>query len=272
MPFVTVRDIQIYYEIRGIGPRLLYISGTGGDLRRKPSIIFDSPLSARFEILAYDQRGLGQTDRPDIPYTMIDYAADAEGLLDVLGWNRCSVMGLSFGGMVAQEFVLRCGQRVGRLVLACTSSGGAGGSSYPLEEFGNLSPRERALRLLPLDDIRLDAAWQAAHPQQFQQLVDQMAAGSMVGADEPNRKIGARRQLEARTGHDTYDRLPNLRMPVFICSGRYDGVATVSNQEAMHKQIPNSRLELFEGGHLSFLQDPQAFVRIEAFLRGKLDD
>jgi len=272
MPFVTIRDIQMYYEIRGTGPRLLYISGTGGDLRRKPSIIFDSPLAAHFEILAYDQRGLGQTDRPDIPYTMMDYAMDAEGLLDALGWDSCSVMGLSFGGMVAQEFALHYPKRVERLVLVCTSSGGAGGSSYPLEEFGDLSPQERAIRLLPLDDIRLDAAWQATNPQQFQQLVDQMAAGSMVGADEPNRKVGARRQLEARTEHDTYNRLPNLRMPVFICGGRYDGVATVSNQEAMHKQIPNSRLELFEGGHLSFLQDPQAFARIEAFLRDELDD
>ncbi len=157
-------------------------------------------------------------------------------------------------------------------MLACTSSGGAGGSSYPIEEFGELSPRERALRLLPLHDTRIDAAWQAANPEQFQQLIDQMAASSMVGADEPNRKVGARRQLEARTGHDTYTRLPNLRMPVFICGGRYDGVAPVSNHEAIHKQIPHARLELFEGGHRFLLQDSQAFGRIEAFLRAELND
>ena len=62
MPFTPVRDIKIYYERRGSGPRLLYISGTGGDLRRKPNI-FDDPLAASFEILAYDQRGLGQSSR-----------------------------------------------------------------------------------------------------------------------------------------------------------------------------------------------------------------
>lgn len=105
MPFVAVCDIQMCYDIRGSGPRLLFISGTGGDLRCKPSI-FDSPLAALFEILAYDQRGLGQTDRPDIPYTMADYAMDANGLLDAVGWDCCFVMGISFGGMVAQEFAL----------------------------------------------------------------------------------------------------------------------------------------------------------------------
>ena len=126
MPFVSVRDIEMYYEIRGKGPRLLSISGTAGDLRRSPNI-FETPLVQQFEILAYDQRGLGQTSRPDIPYTMADYAADADGLLEVVGWDRCPVMGVSFGGMVAQELGLSFPHRVERLVLACTSSGGAGG-------------------------------------------------------------------------------------------------------------------------------------------------
>lgn len=270
MPFATVRGIQMYYELQGTGPRLLYISGTGGDLRQKPNV-FDSPLAGSFELLAYDQRGLGQTDRPDIAYTMMDYALDADGLLDVLGWNGCLVMGVSFGGMVAQELAVHRPQRVERLVLACTSSGGAGGSSYPLQEFNDLSPQERALRVLPIIDTRLDAAWQAANPERFAQMVDQMAVGSTVGAGEPGRKAGARRQLEARIGHDTYDRLPRLRMPVFVCGGRYDGIAPVSNLEAMQRQIPHARLELFEGGHLFVAQDSQAYSRILAFLGNELD-
>ena len=106
MPFVSVRDIRMYYEIRGNGPRLLFISGTGGDLRRSPNA-FDSPLPQHFAVLGYDQRGLGQTDRPDIPYTMADYAQDATALLDAVGWERCAVIGISFGGMVAQELAVR---------------------------------------------------------------------------------------------------------------------------------------------------------------------
>jgi len=125
---------------------------------------------------------------------------------------------------------------------------------------------------MPLSDTRRDEVWQAANPQEFQKLVDQTVAGLMIGANEPGRKIGAQRQLEARIGHNTYERLPNLRMPVFICGGLYDGIAPVANLEAIHKQVPHARLELFDGGHLFFLQDPLAFRRITAFLRGECDD
>jgi 3-oxoadipate enol-lactonase len=269
--FVSVGDIQMYYEIRGTGPRLLGIWGSGGDLRHAPNI-FDMPLAQHFEILGYDQRGLGQTSRPEIPYTMADYAFDANGLLDAVGWEHCLVIGVSFGGMVAQEFALRCPLRVERLVLACTSSGGAGGASYPLHELFHLPVEDYVRRVIQLSDTRRDAAWQAANPDQFQALFDQTLAGLRVGADEPGCQIGARRQLEARARHDTYDRLYALRMPVYLCGGRYDGIAPPANLEAMQRQIPGARLELFEGGHPFFIQDARAFERIEAFLRGRLDD
>jgi 3-oxoadipate enol-lactonase len=271
MPFVTVRNLRMYYEIRGKGPRLLVISGTGGDLRRSPSI-FEMRIAQHFEILAYDQRGLGQTSRPDIPYTMVDYADDANALLEAVGWHRCLVMGISFGGMVAQEFALCYPHWVERLVLASTSSGGAGGASYPLHELSHLTVEEYARKILYLSDVRWDAVWPAANPAQFQLLLDQTLAGLRVGADEPGRQMGARRQLGARALHDTYDRLANLRMPVYICGGRYDGIATPANLEAMQKQIPGSRLELFEGGHLFFIQDPRALERIVAFLLGDFNE
>ena len=105
MPTIKVGDIRIYYEIQGSGPRLLTITGTGRDLRTRPNV-YDWSLAPRFELLGYDQRGLGQTDKPDIPYTMADYAADAAGLMDALGWESCNVLGFSFGGMVAQELAL----------------------------------------------------------------------------------------------------------------------------------------------------------------------
>jgi 3-oxoadipate enol-lactonase len=267
MPFVSVRDIRIYYEIHGTGERLFYIGGSGGDLRRRPSI-FDSPLAERFEILAYDQRGLGRTGGPDMPCTMEDYARDADGLLAAVGWNRCSVMGVSFGGMVAQEFALRFPERVERLVLACTSSGGAGGASYPLHELESLPVREKALKMVLLGDTRRDAAWRAAHPERLEGLVDQAEEAMAIGTDKLERDAGARRQLEARRGHDTYDRLPVLRMPVFVCGGRYDGIAPPANLETIRRRIPRSRFELFEGGHLFLLQDPKAFERIIAFLQG----
>jgi 3-oxoadipate enol-lactonase len=271
MPFISLRDIRMYYEIHGSGPRLLFFSGTGGDLRRKPNI-FLSPLSKNFEILAHDQRGLGQTDRPEVPYSMADYAMDADSLLKAIGWEGCLVMGVSFGGMVAQEFALSYPHRVDRLVLACTSSGGAGGDSYPLHEFSDFSPEERALRVIPISDTRRDKAWQSANPDLFKKIVDDTLAGARIGEDEPGRKIGAQRQLEARMGHNTYERLPNLKMPVYICGGLYDGIAPKANLEAIHKQIPKSHLEFFEGGHLFLIQDKRAYARIVAFLKGELND
>jgi len=270
MPFVAVRDLRMYYELRGTGPRLLGIGGTGGDLRRFPTV-FEMLPAQGFEILAYDQRGLGQTSRPDKPYTMADYADDANALIEALGWERCLVAGFSFGGMVAQELSLRHPYRVERLVLASTSSGGAGGASFPLDKLTTLPMDEYIRRIISLSDTRQNAAWQAAHPVQFQLLYDRIQAGLQVGADEPGRRTGARRQLEARACHDTYQRLPALRMPVFICGGRCDGIAPPAGMEAMQRQIPGSKLEILEGGHLFFIQDPRAIPRIEAFLRGETE-
>jgi 3-oxoadipate enol-lactonase len=87
MPLAPVGDTRLYYEVHGRGPQLLFLNGTNGDLRVRPNI-FDTPLAADFEILAFDQRGLGQSDKPPGPYTMDGYADDAALLLDHVGWSR----------------------------------------------------------------------------------------------------------------------------------------------------------------------------------------
>jgi len=265
MPTESIRGIDLYYEIQGSGPRLLYIGGSGGDLRQKPSV-FEGPLVDHFEVLSYDQRGLGRTEAPDAPYTMADYGEDAAALLDVVGWDRCAVMGVSFGGMVAQELAIRHPNRIDRLVLACTSSGGAGKPSFPLHELEQLSADERAIRSIELSDVRCDAAWRAANPEALRGMIEFIAERARVGENEPGRAIGARRQLEARAGHDTWSRLPNLAMPVYICGGRYDGIAPPANQQALASAIAGSRMELFEGGHLFLMQDRSAFPAIIRFL------
>jgi 3-oxoadipate enol-lactonase len=264
MPFTELHGHRFYYELQGAGPRLLYFNGSGGDLRKKPGPM-DGPLSSTFEVLCHDQRGLGQSDRPDIAYTMADYAEDGAALLDDLGWDRCHVMGVSFGGMVAQEFAIRFPERVEKLVLACTSSGGAGKPSYPLHTLGELPPDERAMRGLELADTRMSAAWREENPEQLETLLRVMA-GNDPGAGEPGRELGARRQLEARKDHDTYDRLPAIGAETFCCGGRFDGIAPPANMEAIASRIPNAKLELFEGGHIFLMQDPKAFQRILEFL------
>jgi len=263
VPFVSVRDIRMYYE-RGGNPdsdrRLLLVNGSGGDLRHKPGIL-EGALAEEFDLLAFDQRGLGQTEKPDRSYTMADYAEDALGLLDHVGWERCRVYGMSFGGMVAQELAVTAPERVERLVLGCTSPGGAGGASYPLHELLDTPPDDAAAVHGRLLDTRGPDAGEL-----MQQISKAMAMRGGAGAEEPGRDEGYRRQLEARRGHDTFERLHRLDMPVLIAAGRYDGIAFPENQEAMHAAISDSRLEWFEGGHVFPLQDPRANDVIREFL------
>jgi 3-oxoadipate enol-lactonase len=266
MPFHAIRDITMYSECGGTGPRLLYINGSNGDLRTHPNV-FDGPLPQHFEVLAYDQRGLGQTSKPDHEYTMADYAEDAAGLLAAYGWDSCHVMGVSFGGMVAQEFAIRFPGKVKRLVLSCSSSGGRGGSSYPIHEYFDLSAEQAARRSLGVTDIRRNAAWQAAHPEDVRAAIERRNAQLSRWAADPATEAGFRRQLAARWAHDTYDRLPLLSMPVLIVGGTYDGQAPPANQEVLHDLIPNSTLEFFEGAHGIFLQqDPRGMPRVIEFL------
>ena len=267
MTTTRVRGIEVYYEIHGAGPRLLFIGGSGGDLRHKPGV-FDGPLVEHFEVLSYDQRGLGRSERPPGPYSMADYGEDAIALLDAVGWDRCLVMGVSFGGMVAQELAARAPERVERLVLCCTSSGGEGQPSYPLHELQQLPEDERALRHMELSDTRCDAAWRAANPEAVERMQGFMAARAAVGADDPGRDEGFRLQLEARSGHDTWSRLPKLTMPTYVCGGRHDGIAPPENQHALERAIPDAKLELFDGGHLFLMQDRSANPKIIEFLRG----
>ena len=266
MPLVRAGDIDIYYELHGEGPRVLNISGTGGDLRRRPSLA--SLIGDGFTVLSYDQRGLGQTSIPDGPYSMAGYAADAAALLDALGWERCVVMGTSFGGMVAQEFAVTFPERVERLALNCTSSGGAGNSSYPLHELQDLEPEIRIRTQIRLSDTRVTPEWEQENATELEALLDQRRKMAVIGADEPRRELGARLQLEARVHHDVFDRLPALAMPVLVCGGAYDGIAPPANSQAIVNQVSTARYEEFEGGHGFFWQDPRAAEVITAFLRG----
>jgi 3-oxoadipate enol-lactonase len=263
MPHAEINGLEMYYERAGSGPPLLFISGTGGDLRVQPNV-FASPLARAFDLLAYDQRGLGRTSKPDEPYSMAQYADDAAALMESQGWAEALVVGVSFGGMVAQELVLRHPGKVKRLVLACTSPGGAGGASYPFHEIEHLTGEARGRHLIPISDTRRDAAWAAAHPQDYAAFVAMAAADPYAG--EPGRAAGAHRQLEARAAHDTWHRLPTIACPVLIAAGRYDGIALPATQETMAARIPGAALQWFEGGHLFMIQDRAAYPAIISFL------
>ena len=263
MAFLQINGLNIWSERRGGGPPLLFISGTGGDLRRKPNVL-DGPLPKHFDTVAYDQRGLGQSDKPDGPYRMADYADDAAAVLDELDWAKAHVVGVSFGGMVAQTLAVRHPGRIERLVLCCTSPGGAGGSSYPLHTLADMSPDARARLMIPISDRRRDAAWAEGHPDQYEMLVRMAVDDPWAG--EPRRALGGGLQLQARAGHDVWDRLPEIDAPTLICAGRHDDLAPPAAQEAMASRIRGAELRCYEGGHMFLLEDRAAFTDIIAFL------
>ncbi len=256
MPTVRANGIELHYERFGEGPPLLWCNGSGSTVRET------APLLARygehFDVVVHDQRGLGQTEVPPGPYTMADYAADALALLDAVGWEQPRVLGISFGGMVAQELAVTAPGRIARLALLCTSPGGAGGSSYPLHDLIEVPPGERAATHARLLDTRFDDAWLADHPQD-KAVVDLMTA-------RPAPAEGAWLQLMARKDHDAWDRLPTVTCPTLVASGRYDGIAPPENGKAIASRIPDARLELYEGGHLFVLQDRRAVPAIIDFL------
>ncbi len=268
MPHCTVNGVSLYYELTGSGERLLVISGTGGDLRNTPRMT-DGPLGDSFEVLAYDQRGLGQSDQPPPPYSMADYGEDAAALMDAVGWDECMVFGVSFGGMVAQEFAIRHPQRIRRLVLACTSAGGTGGSSYPLHELMGLDAEERGSRQMELLDTRWNAVWRNAHRDQVEMITSRMGFRHPEEARDDGTRVameGLSNQLAARSRHDTSDRLGAITCPTLVCGGRYDGMAPPANSAFLAASIPHARLELFDGGHLFLLQDPAAMPTVVSFL------
>ena len=261
MPTIHANGIDIFYEQKGGGPRLLYFQGSGQTLA-KSGVMVDG-WAKQFDVVAHDQRGLGQTEIPPGPYEMADYAADAAALLDAVGWDSCRMVGTSFGGMVAQEFAVTWPERVERLGLVCTSPGGDY-ASYPLHTLEDLPPDEAKALGATLLDSRFTPEYLAEHDD-ARALVDMIVGMREAPASDEVRR-GERGQLDARSRLNVIDRLANITCPTIVAAGRYDHIAPPANAEVIAEHIPNADLRLYEGGHIFFLQDPKAIPDVMEFL------
>ena len=262
VPKFESSEISINYEVSGSGPRVLFFNGSGATLKSTALLI--GALAKTCTVLAHDQRGLGETSIPEGPYTMAQYAQDGAALLDHVGWETCAVVGISFGGMVAQEFAVSYPQRVEKLVLLCTSAGGDAGSSYPLHELGALPADERAARITTLTDTRFTPEWLATHPDDAAMVAMRNEQAAVPKSKDTIK--GEILQLGARIGHDVSDRLHQVTAPVLVTAGRFDGIAPVSNSEEIVKRIPDATLSIYEGGHIFTAQDRRAIADIRTFL------
>jgi 3-oxoadipate enol-lactonase len=264
VPTAALNGIDVYYEREGDGPRVLFLNGSGSTLEEARPML--DRLRPHVDLLAHDQRGLGRTSIPDGPYTMADYAADAAALATHVGWDRYRVVGISFGGMVAQELAVTVPERIERLALLVTSAGGAGGASYPLHTLAELPAEERGPRAQRLMDTRFTPEWLAEHPAE-RMIVEALAKRSAVV--KPAEVLrGERLQMQARRHHDVYDRLPRIACPTFVGSGRYDGIAPPANGEAIAAQIAGAEFRVYDGGHGYLHQDRRGFPDVIEFLLG----
>jgi pimeloyl-ACP methyl ester carboxylesterase len=259
MPDSDVNGVELYWEREGSGPRLLFCNGSGLALEDVRPLL--ALLATGFDLLAWDYRGFGRSAPVTRPYTMAEVAADAEALMETVDWDVCRVMGVSFGGMVAQEFAVTNPERVERLALACTSAGGEGGSSYPLQTLLELSPEERTAATLKVADSRWDERWLADHP------ADRALADRLAGGDEPASAAVRQAQHEARAGHDVWDRLSAVTCPALVGYGKYDGIAPPQNSTAIASRIQGAELHGYEGGHAFLFQDPAAVPAFVGFLQ-----
>lgn len=224
MPTTRVNDISIYYETHGEGEPLILIGGLANDVTDYTDRTKIVPeLSRHFQAIAFDNRGVGRTDKPDIPYSIPMMAEDTAGLLDALGVGKVHVMGISMGGRIALELALRHPNRVNKLVLVST---------------GPRTVRTWRRHII-FDVLKRLPFFRGEYPQPYYAFA---------------------RQAEASRSFDCTDRLSEIRAPTLIVHGKKDGWAPYELAEQMHERIQGSKMTTFDSGHLLVFFQTRQFV------------
>jgi len=268
MPLVKAGDIRLYCEISGEGPPLLLINGYGDHSGHW--FCMQPVLKRFFKLIAFDNRGAGRSDKPDLPYTMQMLAGDAAALLEVLGISRAHVFGVSMGGMVAQELALNHSPIVDRLVLGCTIPGAAN-TVYPAADvLAFLLDAERSKQLTPAEMARemwtytCTDTFRQAHPEVGEKYVK-------VTTMFPAAQHGLQRQGDAIAAHDTWDRLPGIHSQTLVIAGADDRLVPAQNSQNLAARIPGARTVIIENaGHGFFYEAAEkAGTIITDFLLGR---
>jgi 3-oxoadipate enol-lactonase len=261
MPEATIDNIRIHYSVIGEGDPLLLIMGYG---MPGEAWLGSLPFLQGFRAIYYDNRGTGQSDKPAGPYTIVQMADDAAGLLDHLGIERAHVYGVSMGGMIAQELVLRHPDKVRSVALGCTMCGGVhakvadweilDGLFEVIKGMGTMDPKEWVERQLPLI---FPKEWVDANPG----IRDLLLLGAqMMPATPPET---AQHAMEGIVNWSTYDRLPQIKAPTLVVHGDQDVLIPVDNAYLLAERIPGAQLHIIKGaGHGYPAQDPVAVHQV----------
>jgi pimeloyl-ACP methyl ester carboxylesterase len=251
MPETRVADINLHYDTFGQGEPLVLIMGLGGgsSMWWKQVDFF----SAEFHVITFDSRGVGRSDKPDIPYSMGMLVDDAAGLMERLGIPSAHVYGVSMGGMVAQELVLRYPKLVSSLILGATT---CGGSHAVMADQDTLQKLFSIMTLSADEAVRVStsvtfsAAFIERHPEKIKEWL-------IKGAESPPSPMGFKRQAEAVSGFETWDQLPQIRVPTLILAGTDDQLIPAENSRILASRIPDARMVLFEGAGHGYLWEAE---------------
>lgn len=262
MEHAQVNGINIAHELGGAGTPMVMIHGAQGDQTMFAGLA--ATFRARFKVLTFDQRGSGLSDKPDMPYSVAMLADDTAALMDHLGLAQAHIIGVSMGGMVAQEFALRHARKVRSLVLGCTTPGGPKAiratelatSAYSTKEM----PAEERGRALA--EAAFTKGYVARHPELISAMIE-------LRRQRPIDPVGFARRMEALQTFDTYDRLPQIKCPTLVITGKDDALIPWENSRLIASRISGAQLRILEpAGHCFWLEQPeQAREAIEHFLQ-----
>jgi pimeloyl-ACP methyl ester carboxylesterase len=260
MPHATIHGHDLYYERAGSGEPLLLIMGMSGTHLSWGAPFLDG-LREHFEVCVYDHRGVGNSSTAQPGFTIADLTGDADALLDAIGWDSAHVVGISMGGMVAQELALRHPRRIRTLTLGCTYPGGPGSALASQDTIGKL------MTGMSSGDIEqaIRASWEVNVSPAFAGDETAFTAYRAAALELPVALDMIMAQVQAVTGHDAAARLSGIAAPTLVLHGTADEMLPVANAAIIAGAIPDSRLETFDGvGHLFFQERPAQSVALIA--------
>ena len=225
MTLITVGDININYEIQGSGKPLLMIMGLSFSLLDWGKK-FTELLAKNYQLILFDNRDAGLTSPSPRPYSIVDMADDAAGLLDALNIPKAHVFGVSMGGAIAQQFALKYPDKLDKLILGCTMAGGK------CSQMGDIS----GVMSGNLLDLLFTPTFIQANSQELAEFLAETTPFHSKGD-------ALHRQIQAFNTHDTCDRLTDIRATTLILTGDRDIAIPPSNSDVLAAKIPHAQLE-----------------------------
>ncbi len=259
--YAKVNGIKISYEIYGKGYPVILVHGYGGS--KKGWFIQIPALLKEFKVIAFDNRGSGKSDHPDYPYTMEMYSDDINGLMDFLKIEKAHVMGVSLGGMIVQNFILKYPERVNKLVLMNTFPGFPNTQGLELYRASKVQYYED-LKKNPLKTF-LNSA-RGGYSREFRKMMEVdpkrkfyglWSLEDLINNDlaDPMTPQDINNAAAAIAKHNVTDRLHEIRSKTLVLCGEKDRLASVSINKLIHEKIPNSVFKIIMGaGHGSNLE------------------